>query len=690
MRVGSLRFEGDELLALRFHLLVCGCDGFLAVGNSFRQAADVAGRAHELLRQRRFARVEALAHDGAVFRALAERRELRRHGIDLFLELGVLLAFALHRLLDGDDARLHAFFFRFGGRLRGLGRRFLVLGALLLRFRRRPLASQRVVALVEARQMVRLVLALERLVRARLLGVRGERAELSLDLLLDVADAHEVLLRVVELLQRLALARLVLRDTGRLLEECAALLRAAVQDVVDAVLPDDAHALVADARVGEQLVNVLDAAARAVEEHFALAAAVQAARDDDFGEIDGQRAVRVVEDKRNLGDAELFARRRAGENDVFGFCGAQVSDVLLAEHPADGVGDVALAAAVRADDGRDARVKLDDDLIGKRLEAVGFETFELHERRSLCLEEMLFELRRARVRAHEVHEPVVDGRERLVRAPVQRDVQADGRLRLAVQKDFLAARDEFRQHGNARTIGDELFDRLELRRREHDVRREAMLRATVKDAAVLEIVRLLHDEFFMAQAAERHDVKRAERMMRRQAELHLVAHDEELVLDTVIGAREHDAEIELAEVGLLTHFERIAELLHVERDVRIRRAEFRKEIREQVALDHRRDAEADRAARLAVEALHVLIRRLHVAHDALRVDEERAPFLRELHVLLAAVDERELQLALERFDGLRHGRLRDVQHLGRAREVLELADRDEIFQLSKFHGTSPS
>ena len=216
-----------------------------------------------------------------------------------------------------------------------------------------------------------------------------------------------------------------------------------------------------------------------------------------------------------------------------------------------------------------------------------------------------------------------------------------------------------------------------------------MLRAAVEDGLVLERMRLLHDEFLFAQAAERHVFERSKRMALGQAEAHLVLHDEEFIFDDVVGARKHDAEIELAEVGLLAHLHGVAELLDVERDVRVDRAEFREEIREQIAFDHRRDAEADRAARLAVKALHVLIRGLHVAHDALCVNQKRASLLRELHMLLAAVDERELQLAFERLDGLRDRRLRDMEHLRCAREVLELADRDEILQLSKFHRNSP-
>ena len=42
------------------------------------------------------------------------------------------------------------------------------------------------------------------------------------------------------------------------------------------------------------------------------------------------------------------------KDDVLHLRAAQVFDLLLAQHPGNGVGDVALAAAVRADDGGDS------------------------------------------------------------------------------------------------------------------------------------------------------------------------------------------------------------------------------------------------------------------------------------------------------------------------------------------------
>lgn len=226
----------------------------------------------------------------------------------------------------------------------------------------------------ELRQLTLLVRLVQRVVLARLLRVAGERLELRLDLLHDVLHAQKVGLRVRELLHRLALAVAELRDARRLLEEGAAVLRAAVEDILHTVLADDAHAVVADARVGKELVDILEAAAGAVDEVLALPAAVEPARHRHLAEVHGQRAV-VVEDQRDLRDVEWPPLRRAREDDVLRARAAQVADVLLAEHPAHGIRDIALATAVRADNRRDAVVEFYGDLVGKGLESICLKAF---------------------------------------------------------------------------------------------------------------------------------------------------------------------------------------------------------------------------------------------------------------------------------------------------------------------------
>ena len=51
---------------------------------------------------------------------------------------------------------------------------------------------------------------------------------------------------------------------------------------------------------------------------------------------------------------------------------------LLAQHPADGVGDIAFAASVRPDHGGNAGLKRDDCLVAEGFETDHFEGLELH------------------------------------------------------------------------------------------------------------------------------------------------------------------------------------------------------------------------------------------------------------------------------------------------------------------------
>ena len=92
------------------------------------------------------------------------------------------------------------------------------------------------------------------------LGLAAQRLELAADLAEQVAEPGQVALGGVELAERLLLALAVLEDAGGLLDEAAAVLGGRVQDRVELALPDDHVHLAADAGVGEQLLDVEQAA----------------------------------------------------------------------------------------------------------------------------------------------------------------------------------------------------------------------------------------------------------------------------------------------------------------------------------------------------------------------------------------------------------------------------------------------
>ena len=186
------------------------------------------------------------------------------------------------------------------------------------------------------------------------LGLPAERLELAAQLRGQVGQSGQVGLHRLELAKRLLLALAVLEHTGRFLDEAAAILRTRLQDRVELALSDDDVHLATDARVGEQFLDVQQPGRVAVDLVLARAVTEHPPGDRDLGVVDRQGAVGVVDRQGDLGAAERRARCRAGEDDVFHLAAAQRLRTLLAEHPGDCVDDVALARAVRADDGRDA------------------------------------------------------------------------------------------------------------------------------------------------------------------------------------------------------------------------------------------------------------------------------------------------------------------------------------------------
>ncbi len=188
-----------------------------------------------------------------------------------------------------------------------------------------------------------------------LLGLGLEGVVAALHLGEDPADLAHVLLGLVELELGLAGAHLVLGDAGRLLEEVAAILGLGGEDLVDLALLHHGVGRLADARVPEELAQLLEPHLGAVDEVLGLAGAVEPALDRYLGRVyRGEEAGLVGDGDRDLGDGEGLARLRAVEDHVLHAVRAQGAGRLLPDYPLYGVYDVGLAAAVRAQKGRNA------------------------------------------------------------------------------------------------------------------------------------------------------------------------------------------------------------------------------------------------------------------------------------------------------------------------------------------------
>ncbi len=210
------------------------------------------------------------------------------------------------------------------------------------------------------------------------LGLASQRLELAPEFGRQVGQPVEVDLHRLELAQRLLLALAVFEDTGRLLDEGAAVLGLGVQDRVELALTDDDVHFTPDSRIGQQLLDVEQAARVAVDLVLALTRAEHAAGDRHLGVLDRQRAVGVVDRERDLGPTQRCAARRTGEDHVLHLAATQRLRALLAEHPGNGVDHVGLARAVGAHDTRDPRLQPQRRGGRKGLETFDRQALEMH------------------------------------------------------------------------------------------------------------------------------------------------------------------------------------------------------------------------------------------------------------------------------------------------------------------------
>ncbi len=276
-------------------------------------------------------------------------------------------------------------------------------------------------------------------------GFRGlplQRSALLLHFEHDVVDAGQVLLRGFEFQLGSPPAALVLGDASRLFDQLAAIGGSGTEDLTDLSLLDDGVALDPDARVHQQVLDVLQPADLAIDQVFALTGSIQPAHqlhvaDDerslvfeqchcrrrenavgsDLGvglghySLDVSVAVPVValpvvavaiptvaiglvavaaglsrtarrdttELEANFGGGRRFPGVAAAENHVLHAIAAKALRALFAEHPRERVHDVALPAPVRTNDRGDPGIECQLGSIGKALEAGNLQAVQSHD-----------------------------------------------------------------------------------------------------------------------------------------------------------------------------------------------------------------------------------------------------------------------------------------------------------------------
>jgi hypothetical protein len=160
----------------------------------------------------------------------------------------------------------------------------------------------------------------------------------------------------------------------------AADLRLRGNDVADFPLFNNGVGLGPDSGSQKKINDVAQAARQLVEKILALSGAVEAAGDVHLFVVGGQSAAISREGEGDLGQANGLPPGVSGEDEIIHPIATQEFGALLSQRPADGVGNVALAAAVRADDGGDARLKGEFNLVREGFETEERDFGELHVR----------------------------------------------------------------------------------------------------------------------------------------------------------------------------------------------------------------------------------------------------------------------------------------------------------------------
>ena len=199
----------------------------------------------------------------------------------------------------------------------------------------------------------------------------------------DVLHPFQIGLGAFQLSLGFVFAGLIFHNARCFFEHLAAILALGGEDFIDAALAHDGIAVPAQARIPEQVHDVLQPAGRTVDLIFAIAVAIHPAGNGHFRKIDEQRVVGVIKNKRHLAEGLLTALLGAVKDDVLHFRPAQGLGALFAKHPAHGVGNIGFSASIGAYHAGDAVLKGELHPVGKGFEPVDDQFFQLQIRSSL-------------------------------------------------------------------------------------------------------------------------------------------------------------------------------------------------------------------------------------------------------------------------------------------------------------------
>ena len=128
----------------------------------------------------------------------------------------------------------------------------------------------------------------------------SEGAELTVNLPQQIVESAQVRFGIGQLAQRAFLALAVLQDAGGLFDERTVAGRVGLQNRIQSSLAYDHVHLLAKTSIGEEFLNVEQAALRAVDRVFGTSVAEDGAGDGDFRVIDIERVIGIIDGQAHL------------------------------------------------------------------------------------------------------------------------------------------------------------------------------------------------------------------------------------------------------------------------------------------------------------------------------------------------------------------------------------------------------
>ena len=182
---------------------------------------------------------------------------------------------------------------------------------------------------------------------------------MGIDLLQNVVEAREIVLRRLKPQLGFMTAGMQPRNACGLFKDTAALLRFGGNDLADLALPHHRRRSRAGRCVGEQQLHIAGAHLASIDPVGRARLALDApANLDDLSIVKARwrRAVAIVEEKNDLRHIARRPVTAAGKNHIVHAGRAHIFRRTLAHHPAQRLDEIRFAAAVRPDNAGQPRL----------------------------------------------------------------------------------------------------------------------------------------------------------------------------------------------------------------------------------------------------------------------------------------------------------------------------------------------